>query len=246
MTSLPVEEVLERVEQHCAGEPPGGSSEPGSWLATLDGPATFGADPERWRVARHAEPDGSVGQLACFARSSAQGTSRLDAVLQFLQTSDLSRLGDARYVIAQHDAPSAQTHVLGIWTKGSFDVPAMFPVGEDVPGGDSDVAPRPPASRRVLSARVQSRPYALRLYTTPSDPEQVAQYYEREMLARGFSSPAGPEPETLMRLPRQASRAFLRDGLALLLGAERGDSGSTLVSLVELGSPGYASLEQAP
>lgn len=177
------------------------------------------------------DPDGT-GHLACFA-SSPEGSSRslLARAREFAQSGDLSRLGDALYVVAKPDTKPGFTHVISVWTEGKFDLAAMFSNSGDAPGTDPQMVPRPPNSVRIVSAKVVERPYALHLYTTQESSRDVLEFYVRELKKRGFYALEAQEGI--------ASRGFTKDGAGVIVSTSSTASGRVCVSLVELGTPGY-------
>jgi len=243
LTPLGVGDVLERFEQNCREHSAdlarelAAMPEANRALGTL--PADL-RDPSRWLSSRQLAKDGKAGQVACIARRDSGGGIKglVDRVARFATTGDLAEIGDARYVVARRDEPSGQTHVLAMWTEGSFNIPAMFPDQGDAPGSDSRYAPRPPDARRVLSAELDAQPYALRMYDTTRSHAEVLSYYEKQLDARGFRISPLPDGSPELDL-NDYVRAFSKDGVAIIVVTHQTPAEQTGVSLIELGSLGF-------
>jgi hypothetical protein len=96
--------------------------------------------------------------------------------------------------------------------------------GEDAPGTDPDDTPRPPKSRRLLSATAEGAVYAARVYETSLDTYAVAEAYDAMMEDRGWS----------LEVKREASRVYQRKQVSVFVTPIVKD-GRTLVSLLHMG-----------
>jgi hypothetical protein len=225
-------------------------------------PATAGADaarslldaPTRFGVIRAESEAG--GQLACLARRGRPGglSALVDSVREFLDSGDLSRLGDLRYVTARKLA-SGRTQVLAVWSEGALRIGALFPEHGDAPGSDMPQVARPPESTRSLCALAPGRSFGLRLYDSRRSAREVLAFYDRTLPEAGW------EPLPLMLDQHELrdgvfARAFTRAGQAIALGVETtpadaqgelGPAGGSAISLIDLGSvhhvSGHASAE---
>lgn len=242
LTPLGVEEVLERFEQHCQQQSGGLREELGRLPAALAGAALPESlrDPSRWLSSRQMAADGKAGQLACIARPNDAGGLRglYQSALAFAETGDVGKVGEARYIVARRDEASGQTHVLAMWTEGSFDIPSMFPEQGDVPGSDPTGVPRPPAAKRVLSAEIAEHPYALRMYDSERSHAEVLDHYARGMRARGWRQHHLPPNDAGFDLNEHVS-AYSRDGSALIVVVQQTPREKTGVTLIEMGSAGF-------
>lgn len=176
--------VLDRIESHCRdGQGPfadltralakGSGVAPSQRPSLLDG------------VLR--SDDREEGSVLCFVKSKASEPSLFSALRSFERTSDLGKFGDLRYAFVRPLA-SGKTRILTMWTHGSLNFGHLVGEGLDEPQGtDSQLAPRPPDGRRVLSAAVEGTPYAVRVYETPTAPGPVESFFDGEMKARGWS-----------------------------------------------------------
>jgi len=250
MTPLGVDQVLERFEAHCREHSAGLANE----IAALPNGAAALAklpeelrDPSRWLSSKTIADDHKVGQIACIARKDSGGGLKglVDRVLAFTDSGDLSEIGDARYIVARRDEASGQTHVLAMWTEGKFNIPAMFTNVGDAPGTDSRDAPRPPDARRVLSAEMANSSYAIRMYDTKHSNEEVLSYYERELVPHGFVNHEIPHDTPELDLNDHV-RAFSKDGAAVIVVTTRTPAELTGVSVIEMGSMGFAKASATP
>jgi hypothetical protein len=201
--------------------------------------------PERIRDVSNAttfrmDPDGKApGQVACIVpRGDMHGVKGLMKRLsEFVATGDLSRLGDARLAVVRRDEKSRLTHVVALWSEGSFSLLHMFPEHGDAPGRDSPYAPRPRDAVRVLSAEIEGRAYAMRVYDTVRSRDEVLATYSREMAGAGWA--AQPLPSTPAFEVNENVRAFQKNGTAVLVAVNRTPAEKTGVTLLEMGSPGF-------
>ncbi len=82
-----------------------------------------------------------------------------------VQTGDIGTIGDIRYINVLKDRDGAT--VTSMWTRGTFNVNAMFPKVGDAPGEDIGAIPRPEGARRILTAHIVGAPFGLNVYETP-------------------------------------------------------------------------------
>jgi len=250
LTPLSVEQVIARFGQHCREHSAGLSDEiaalPNGASALEKLPEEL-RDPSRWLSSETIAKDGKVGQIACIARKGSGGGLKglVDRVLAFTESGDLAEIGDARYVVARRDDASGQTHVLAMWTEGKFNIPEMFADSGDAPGADSHDIPRPPDARRVLSAEMSSRPYAIRMYDTQRSHAEVLGYYEQQLGPRGFINHPLPHASADLDLNDHV-RAFSKDGVAVIVVTNQTPAEQTGVSIIEMGSMGFSKASATP
>lgn len=246
VTALPVSEVLSLFERDCHEHAGGLGAELAKLPAEKRGaiPKEL-RDPSRWLTLKE-EPDERGGHVACFTRASQSESlkSFIARLSAFAKTGELAELGDAHYVVARRDERTKRTQVLALWTEGSFNVLDMFPASGDAPGRDSELAPRPPAAVRVLSAEAPDRPYALRMYDSRETAEHILAFYERSMRERGF---------TRVELTKSAeldlnrfAQTFEKDGRAVIVVVGVTPEQKSGVNLIEMGSSGFATAEVRP
>ena len=239
-----VEAVLGRFRGYCRERSGGLTKElerlPGYVTASKQLPEAI-RDPASWLRSEERQEDGKVGQLACIARAEGGGLSSLwDSVLSFVDSGDVGQLGDMRYVIARRDEKSGLTHVLAMWTEGSFNVLKMFPARGDAPGSDPARVPRPPASRRVFSARIEGYEHSIRMYDSDATPEAVRDYYARLMRASGWNRNELAMPQGNELDLNEHVQAFSKDSAAFLVVVHETLEEKTGVTLIEMGGSGFA------
>lgn len=236
----PLKEVLDVLEQHCQDQSPPSFRQLGHL------PPQVGAtvvpeglrDISRWGIARVDTADGLAGHVACFSQGQREEDSfekLVERITQFSVSGDLSALGEARYFVARK-LSDTKTQALSIWTEGPFYLTAMFPETGDAPGEDSVLIPRPPASTRLFSAGPADRPYALRIYESERSPEEIHDFYERELSRLGFEERLASPDDVL----RDEFRAYTRGAVGVYVTLGEPEEGVTPVTVVETGSLGFA------
>jgi hypothetical protein len=166
------------------------------------------------------------GVIACAVKNPKNGKqSTWDGFAKFADSGDLADVGLLRYAYVRR-TESGRTHVLAVWTDGSFRLDALVPPDKgDAPGSDIEGVPRPGDSVRYLTAAAEGRPHSVRIYESKRDASQVLSSYDRDMPGRGW------EP---VEIGDQApsARYFSKDGVDLLVVAEQsGDR--AVVSMVQ-------------
>jgi hypothetical protein len=229
MTDTPLDDVLDRFEKECREHAGGLDDELNALPAAVQGqvppdmkgPAGSGTMRTR---------EGDRGMVACLARDADLGyAGTLQALTRFAKSGDLADLGKLRYVMAER-APSGRTHVIGVWTEGSFHIGNIFPSEGDCPGSDLPETYRPEGSRRLLTASVEGAPFGVRIYQAPGTPDEVLAKYDQGMAAQGWS-PVRAADQGL----EQAGRAFMRGPVDALVTAQPTKDGKgTVVSLVSM------------
>ncbi|HEY0468522.1 MAG TPA: hypothetical protein VGC79_30215 [Polyangiaceae bacterium] len=244
LTPLSVAQVIERFGQHCREHSAGLAGEIAalpSGAAALQRLPEELRDPSRWLSSETSGSSGKVAQIACIARKGSGGGLQglVERIAAFTESGDLSEIGDARYVVARRDDESGQTHVLAMWTEGKFNIPEMFSDRGDAPGSDSSCVPRPPEARRVLTAEMAHRSYAIRMYDTARANNEVLSYYEQQLTPRGFLVHPLPHASAELDLNDHV-RAFSKDGVAVIVVTSQTPAEKTGVSIIELGSMGFS------
>lgn len=220
---MSVSDALDRAETLCVG---GDVEHPGQ--NDYDTQATDLEMQQREPVTKLREEKGDRGAIVCFAPEEGETVDgigdKLDRYVAFLESGNLEDVGRLRYFFAKK-TPSGRTHLIRVWTEGAFDFFAMAAMnGQDAPGTDPDDMPRPPESRRLLSATAEGAVYAARVYETALDPEAVARTYDAMMVERGWQ----------LEVNRGTSRVYQRKQVSVFVTPIVKD-GRTLVSLVHMG-----------
>lgn len=165
---------------------------------------------------------GRVGFVACLDTGHDHLTMQqlLDRIRDFTQTGDVASVGHLRY--AYVDATGQSTHVVTFWTEHHLNVRAMFPRSGDAPGRDVIDVPRPPSSRRFLSAWEDGYAQSITLYAKSSANEAgLRRFYTQTLPHNGW---------TILDPSRARSqRARPNADVAHVLAAERGDQSIFLV-----------------
>jgi hypothetical protein len=238
VSERPLAATLDELQRHCDSV----ASPALAAISTLPGAAQRKdllaglEDPRRLTTDRYDTLDHAMGQVACIAhpQAGADLERALERALRFLETGDLSEVGDARYFLARK-VTEQRTQVLSIWTEGRFDLLGMFPAEGDAPGSDSPVVPRPPMARRTFSALVPDRPYTVRVYESRETREAILNHYDRLMPAEGWVERPTSDGDEL----RVLTRAFSRGDTVAFVILDAAREGDTPVTLVEVGGEGF-------
>lgn len=208
-----VGELLDRFESQCEEIDAG-------LMERLSDALARHPDPEREAHAAGTPPvlrdeNGGNGYVACLdmGRQTLQFEELLERYRAFERTRDLHAIGDLRYLYAQPIGDGSRSHFVAVWTDGSMRLGDIFPDdGSDVHGDDPADVPRPPGSRRVLSAYEVGDPQRATFYQTSElDQGHLSDFYRRELAASGWQLLASDDP-----------RAQLPDGVDPALVAMRG------------------------
>jgi hypothetical protein len=186
-TDQSIKDVLDRFQTVCEAHPDALAR------ALADIPSTLQAAVDK-AVPNKALQMGVVrsevrddGALTCLTNDRPFALKDLPARLKsFEKSHDFSELGQFRYVYANKTKTGA-THVMTVWTQGSFKVGEMFPAKGDAAGFDSTLVPRPPDSRRVFTATSAQVPYGLHIYDVAHGHDDVFRFYDGEMKSRGWT-----------------------------------------------------------
>ncbi len=218
-----VAEVLDRFQVECEKSPgmlgQGARAIPESAMARLDARV-----PRYSRNAIVRDESDAGGMLACFVGAKPGNLDELKSRLaHFSRTLDLAEFGDLRYVYASRKGD--QTRVITLWTDSELNLGRMFPASGDAAGADSPLAPRPPASRRTLTAAALGMPFGLRIYESAQSERELNSYYTRVMAERGYSVPEGASAA--------GTTAFVKpDGAQVFVSLSSSD-GTTFVTLTD-------------
>lgn len=195
VSSLGVDALLDRFEARCEQLDAGLMEELQDSLARRPDPA---------REASAAQADGPVlrdenggqGYVACveLGRERVPLASLLERVQRFEQSHDLHDLGDLRYLYAEPMADGERTHFVTVWTEGSLRFDAVFPEEGDAQGSDLRHVPRPPGSRRTLSAFETGDAQRAIFYETDElDEGALGRFYRRELPGLGWTLLESPD-----------------------------------------------------
>lgn len=181
--------------------------------------------------------DAQGGYVACLdmGGDDVRGGALSQRLRAFVDSGDLSRLGNMRYAYVQR--VSTGTRIVTVATDGRFDLLRMFPERGDAPGRDVDGLARFPAMRRVLSAQEEGVANTLGMYSVQAPLARVREWYRRELPSRGWRLADLPRDR---RLPpeiesHRATTAIFERGQAqlYLVFDERGGT-TSMMSIASL------------
>jgi hypothetical protein len=167
------------------------------------------------------------GVVACVVRSPENGKRPFyEGLAKFGDNWDLAEVGHLRLAYARR-VESGDTHVMTLWTDGSFRLDAMIPPadGADAQGSDSATFPRPDSSQRFLSAGAEGLPHGVRIYESKATANEVLSKYVETLPAQGWEQVSIGEdaPE---------ARYFTKGGLDVIVVAQQSGDRS-VVSIME-------------
>lgn len=144
---------------------------------------------------------------------------------RFLQTGNVSEVGQLRYVYA-HRAKRSTTLVT-LWAEGPLNVWEMFPNAGDAPGFDLPNVPRPHGSRRLLSARESGFAQSVNVYGVKAlSGDQLFKFYRHALPKQGWHLTEDPQMKSR---PSHAPHVLLaeRDSrmLTIITGTDRSGAG---------------------
>lgn len=229
VSHVPHEAILDRFQKECEDHADGMETEFGN-LATAVTPDAYPRNEGHPGIGVLRQSDDKSGIVMCFATGKVTTTAEaLARIAEFAKTGDLGSLGSVRYVIAKK-GENAPSHVVALWTEGSFNVNKMFPDEGDAPGNDAPGVLRPPSSKRLLTAYAEGAPYGVRVYDSTMDKEAILTEYDKVMPATGWMT----YPNATAAAP--FSRAFSKDGKDIIVTTEPSRDGKgAQVSIVEMG-----------
>lgn len=225
-STLDLEQVLDRFEGVCKQDSTLAHDFRDVDALLHDEALTNFAKKRNFGVLREQSMDDGV--VACATRNPENGNrSTLDGFRKFAESWDVADVGLLRYVYARR-LENGRTHVLTVWTDGSFKLDAMSPEdGKDAPGTDPQNVPRPADSVRYLTAAAEGRPHSVRIYESKHSAQKVLESYESEMPKRGWTP-----IDTGDGAPQ--SRYFERNGVDMQIVVEPSGDRS-MVSMLETG-----------
>lgn len=221
--------ILDRFEHECSGTSGRAEDWPKAAGARTNAPGSRLAMP-RLEVFRR-EAGEREGVVFCFAHGER---AFADAAARYRETHDLGAFGSLRYAYATR-TDDHRVRVVATWTEGSFRLDARTPSGE-AEGSDPQAAPRPPGSRRLLSATLGEAPYGMYSFSSSDAPEAVIGFYDRALGQAEWVAITPPPDVNGTSGPRGSARSYVKDGVQLLVSAVPDRDQRTLVSIGELGA----------
>jgi hypothetical protein len=118
-----------------------------------------------------------------------------------------------------------------VWADGAFNLKTMFPATGDAAGFDSPVVPRPPGSRRILSATSAQVPFGVHIYDSPESNQVLREFYDEQMAGLGWRLAVDAQES-------HNALAYMSDVGHAVYVSFRSKSGHTLVTTTETARPG--------
>jgi hypothetical protein len=210
--------LLDRFEASCSESTPPSAAELESRGAR--------ANPQAFLNALRQDFGDEGGVAVCLAGAHPQAglAELLQKFAAYASSGELSQF-ELRYLFVRRTAHGS--HGLMVWNAGPLAVRAMFPEHGDAAGSDLPGLPRPAGARRVLSARVPSRGYALAAYEVGEAPASALAQYTRQLARLGFRSSPLAADQNVTALVRGADRvvaqSFRQDAQSVLAVVRIGD-----------------------
>jgi hypothetical protein len=180
------------------------------------------------------------GAVACLDVGAEKGSpsTLLARAERFVATGDASSFGDLRYVRAEERGNGV--FVVMMWTDGPLKFREMFPGEGDVPGLDFAALPRPPGSRRILSAWEEGEAPALNIYEAGAGtPDSLDAHYRSELPRQGWQLLTKP-----MRNESRASGLMaMREGITVTLSHVALKDGRSMTTILPMDMAGAAAVK---
>lgn len=180
------------------------------------------------------EGDARGGYVACLdmGRDDVRGDELSARLRAFVDSGDLSRLGNMRYAYVQRG--SSGTRIVTVATDGRFDLLRMFPERGDAPGEDAPGLSRYPGMRRVLSAREEGVANSLGMYAVRAPLGEVREWYRRTLPTLGWTRVDFPRDRPLpqeVAAHRDTTAIFERGQTQLFLVFDEHQGTTSMMSL---------------
>jgi hypothetical protein len=174
------------------------------------------------------------GVVACLDLGTPELTlDELAARLQrFAQELDLAELGGVRLVRVR--ALAYGSFFVLAESQGAFPLARMFPAVGDAPGSDFASLPRPPHSRRLLSAWQPETEPGIALYEAREAADELWATYLGQLRERGWT-PSSPESA---QSAREHAALLSRQGHSALVAVTRQGGASQLLVMPMDAGPG--------
>lgn len=224
VTGDSVAEVLDRFEHFC-------ETKPGIFGQLEDESAGLQGKQPVHKLLRNGvirNQTGAQGMVVCFMGCPITGLHEFIKVLaRFSKTRDLTDFGRLRYSYVERKT-DGRSRVVTVWADTGLNLRRMFPVEGDAEGTDSSAIPRPPLSRRLLSADAATVSARFRMYQSRMPREQVRSYYSQWMKEHAWQLAASADGNWTASYLRQ-------DGYQVIV-AVISEGGETYATLTETSS----------
>jgi hypothetical protein len=127
------------------------------------------------------------GSIACLERPNGEGLASVaHALTAFARSGDLRDVGNMRYAYVRRTGDGRKVSVISSFTEGSFRVYDVVGKGREEPTGeDPPATPRPPRSRRLMSAAIDAQ-YGAYVFESNAQPAEVLAFYDAELPKAGW------------------------------------------------------------
>lgn len=128
-----------------------------------------------------------------------------------------------------------------MWTDGPMNIKQMFPSTGDVPGVEFPGLPRPPRSRRVLSAWEEGQAPALNIYeSAEAGPSALDAYYRFELPKLGWElmTPASASADT-----KAHGLLVMREGVTVIFSHAITDGKHGMTTIMPMDTRGATHVE---
>jgi hypothetical protein len=187
-------------------------------------------------VIRAEDEARASGMVACLDVGDEKTTPMmvLERAQRFLESGDTSELGHLRYVTAEQDGQNV--FMVMLWTDGPFNVYKMFPEAGDAHGVELEGLPRPPHSRRLISAWEEGQGPALNMYTTEMDGAALDKHYRGVLPKLGWQVLTQPASDS----KGLRGLMVMRNGVTAIIATQTDADGHGIASLVPMDASGAA------
>jgi hypothetical protein len=183
-------------------------------------------------VLRHDDPSGGYVGCLDLGRAVLPAEQLVDRVRRFLESGDVSEVGDVRFAWAFRS--DSGTHYIAVYTDGPMPLAKLFPVHGDAPGTDVVGMPRPSRARRVLSAFQRDASPMVASYESELSPEASVRAF-RAQLARAGSTLVSTVPARDAAGEAHFPHVVIGgDEQSAIAFATRASTGKTLLTVVRL------------
>jgi hypothetical protein len=235
-----VDAVLDRFTALCAAENAPLGEQVDSMARGANRPST--APSYRHLTVFRTPTQEHQGTAACIARNRKTDSLRelFASVSEAIDTGDLAKIGQFRYVFARKSRDTGATHVISVWSEGELNVEAMFPERGDAPGLDLVNGVRPAHATRFFAAEVEGSQFQLALYESRQPPDSALESYHARLTAHGYVALDANTMDEAVPVPARVYTFGEHDRIVVIA---QDDGQNTLISTYRLGSSGEVALE---
>lgn len=186
-------QVLDRFEAQCTRHS-GGLKAQFDALPAAQAKKIAEAAPVAWshRLGIFREERGNEASIACIERPNGDGIASVAHSLKaFARSGDLREVGNMRYAYVRRTDDGKKVSVISSFTEGSFRLYDVVGKGRSEPTGDDPPAtPRPPRSRREMSAAIDAQ-YGAYVFESGAEPGEILAFYDAELPKAGWMQLVG-------------------------------------------------------